>query len=337
MSLAAVLNIHSKEGLINIGLLTDLVKRGIPLDDHVSRLYIWQIFLHCLPPDRSKWQEIIDLRESQYMIWSKDNFEGEPNWSDQVFPPGDQKYKNFNLKNNSVMAEIHGDIIRTPDTLFSAYGLGSCIEEIQHYMRRIERILYIFSIFNAAYTYTQGFHEIMIPIYHVALMGGKVLGFDEDTIESWAFALFQNLITVTGVGDLSTMNLDMNSITTRFKKIPEMTKIADQELYKYMFTSVKFVPMQFAYSWVSVLFQHLYIPDDLIVLWDRLFIKDTALIDFAMAIATAQLVEGRAIIIDTPFAEVMNFLHKMRDFDPSTILTIAEDIYSQYATFHFRD
>lgn len=327
--IATVIDITGKSGDVNLDLLIDLAKQGLPKDDMVLRLYAWQIFLHVRPLDRSKWEKTSDSQYKMYWSWVSKYFENAQDWLDRSFD-SDVKLKDFGLENDDVMTQIHGDLDRTPINQFSEINLGNDRDSIRPHMRRIERILYVFSCLNAAYSYTQGFNEIVFPIYYVAINAYKTMEQNDEFAEAAAFFLFQNLITGTGLGDLFTMDQDFEAVSAKFDLIKTMLNIADNELYNYLFAKVNVSPLQFAFSWVSVLFYQLYNVDSLLILWDRFLLKESHIVEFAMAIAAAHLIEKREMILNSNFTNLMENFHKMEELDPATIVARAEDIWAQY-------
>lgn len=328
--LASVIGIGQTSGEVPIGLLTDLAKQGVLTDDPIVRLHLWELFLHVLPLDRSKWKQSMEQRESMYHVWVDRYFANAKNWLDLDFPVAEVKIRDFGLQDNEAMAQIHGDLIRTPYSSFAEIGLGSTQEEVRPHMRRIERILYIFSCLNAAYSYTQGFNELAFPMYHVAILASQKMGRGDDFGEACAFFLLQNLITGTGLGDLFTMEHDFDSVASKFDLIKEMTKIVDIQLHNHMFVKLALTPLQFAFSWVSVLFYQLYSIKDLLILWDRFLLKESNIVEFGMAIGAAHLVQGREDLMKMTFAQIMDHLHNLEDCDPAAIIARAEDIWAQY-------
>lgn len=332
--IASVIGIGQTTGEVPIGLLTDLAKQGLASIDPVVRLHLWELFLHVLPLDRTKWQMSMEQRQSMYHVWVEKYFANAKNWLDLDFPVAEVKIRDFGLEDDDVMAQIHGDLIRTPYSSFAEIGLGSTHEEVRPHMRRIERILYIFSCLNAAYNYTQGFNELAFPMYHVAILASKQMNLSDDFGEACAFFLLQNLITGTGLGDLFTMEHDFDSVASKFDLIKEMMKIVDIQLHNHMFIKLNLTPLQFAFSWVSVLFYQLYSIDGLLTLWDRFLLKESNIVEFGMAIGAAHLVERREDLLKMSFSQIMDHLHNLKDFDPATIIARAEDIWVQYLSMN---
>lgn len=328
--IATIINIEENTSEVNLDLLIDLAKQGLPKDDLVIRLFAWEIFLHVRPLDRSKWESQSKAQFEMYWKWVSKYFENNSDWISRDFPDTDIKIKEFGLTDNETMSQIHGDLIRTPTETFIEIGLGETKDLINPHMRRIERILYIFSCLNAAYSYTQGFNELAIPIYNVAIHAHNRLGHNDDVGEAASFFLLQNLITGTGLGDLFTMDQDFDSVSSKFDMIKSMIKVVDMELYNHLFVKLNSSPLQFAFSWVSVLFCQLYHVDALLILWDRFLLKENHIVEFAMAIAAAHLVDQRDLILKSSFYDLLENLNNMIDLDPATIIARAEDIWAQY-------
>ena len=328
--IAETIDITSQTGEVNIDLLIDLAKQGLPSNNLILRLYVWEIFLHIRSLDRSKWATNDDFQSKMYWNWVSKYFDNCGDWLEKEFPDSDVKVTNFGLSDNEIMTQIHGDLVRTPIEYFSEIGLASNDDEVKVHMRRIERILYIFSCLNATYSYAQGFNELIFPLYYVAINAHRMLGNDDDIGETKAFFLLQNLLTSTGLGDLFTMDQDFDGVSSRFDVIQKMLKIVDVELYNYMFVKLTISPLQFAFSWVSVLFKELYPINDLLILWDRFLLKESNIVEFGMSIATAHLIELRKQLLQSSFSDIMDHLHNIKNLDPTIIIARAEDIWAQY-------
>lgn len=329
-ALLTAIGINETSGEVPMELLIDLAKQGVP-NDQVVRLFLWELLLNIRPADRSKWQTSVSSRHSLYWVWVDKYFADVQNWLELDLPSsGEMKVHSFGLANNQVMAQIHGDLVRTPSSTFASLGIGATDEEIRPHMRRIERLLYVFSCLNAAYNYTQGFNELAYPMYHVALLGARAQGLDDNFAEASAFFLLQNLITGTGLGDLFTMEQDFESVDAKFDMIRQMTKIVDAQLYKHIFVDLALNPLQFAFPWVSILFSDLYQLGPLLLLWDRFLLKEAYILEFAMALATAQLLDRRDALIKANYNGVMDILNNTRDFDAPVVIARAEDVFSQF-------
>jgi len=328
MSLSSLLlNENIKE--VNLELIIDLAKQGVPKNDPSVRYYLWLLLLRLIPSDKSKWANSIANKLTQYWKWANNFFSAVPDWTEKHFSKK-MTLKSFGLEKDEIMTQIHGDLVRTPKESFEKYEIAENSDEVNFHTRRIERILYVFSCLNSAYSYTQGFNELCLPIYHVVLMAHKKEGRTHDDTEAISFFMLQNLITGTGLGDLFTMEHDFEAVSQRFSMIKEMSRIADQELYKQLFVLQEIDPLHFAFSWVSVLFGQIYCGEKLLLLWDRFLLRTNHILDYGMAMATAHIIEIKVSLTGKSFTEIVETLHKIEEQDPGTITSRAEDIWAQY-------
>jgi hypothetical protein len=330
---ATVIAPHETTGLVKIDLLIDLAKQGLPNSDPLIRLYLYELILHIRPVDRLKWDSASSARSTIYWNWVSQHFATAKDWLDRAFADEGVTERNFGLQDNETMAQIHGDLARTPTEQFTALHLGATDDEIRPHMRRIERLLYIFSCLNTAYSYTQGFDGLAFPLYYIAVSAHRQLGHSDDAGEASAFFLLQNLITGTGLGDLFTMEQDFDSVASKFDLIKEMAALADPPLADHLFTKLALTPLQFAFPWVSVMFHDLYTIDALLIVWDRFFLKESNIVEFGMAIAAAHLIEARVeLLARKSFSDLLDFLHHIKGCDPAPIIARAEDMWARYIT-----
>ncbi|EAY20065.1 hypothetical protein TVAG_365730 [Trichomonas vaginalis G3] len=326
--LAKSLLIDESSGIINDGVVRDFAAQGIRTTDPRIRYYLWQFLLHLLPNDRSKWESTIKTRFEQYFKWVKIYFPDTFDWLEKDFS-SEKTVKDFGLKNDSIMTQIYGDVIRMPNKAFIDCGIAKNEEEVSMYAKRIQRILYLFSNLNSAYSYTQGFNEIVLPLYEIVLKANRVLGGDDDLSESITFFLFQNLVTGTGLGDLFTMEQDFESVNGRFKVINKMIYFYDKDLYT-LFNNLEIDPLQFAFPWVTLLFTQIYTGESLFHIWDKFLLKKVNVLEYAMAMASAHLIEVKSCLIGHNFNEILEFLQNIPPLDVTTIAVLAEDVWTQY-------
>ncbi|KAH0792852.1 TBC1 domain protein [Histomonas meleagridis] len=325
-----VIDPHNPTGEVNLELLIDLSKQGIPNNDQVSRFFFWELVLRIIPKDRSRWEYVVTSKSTLYWSWVEKYFSNFQDWIDLPIEKAEVKRKSFGLSSDDIMSEIHGDLTRMPNSQYLEFGFP--LNEFSQHIRRIERILYIFSCLNSTYSYTQGFNEIVIPIYYVSMTANRLMGKNDNDGEFHAFYIFQNLIIGAGLGDIFLLTQNLDSIVSKFHLIETMCQIADGSLYKRLFKSDKpLVPAQFAFSWISLLFAQNFTLQNLLIVWDRILIKEFNVIEFAMAIAVAQLIESKQNLMNAKNSnKLLNDVQNIRDLDPPTILARAEDVWDQY-------
>jgi hypothetical protein len=149
---ATVIGVGETSGVVKVDLLIDLAKQGLSNTDPVVRLYLYELILHIRPPDRAKWESSSSSRNALYWGWVGKYFAAAADWLERTFTEDGVTQKDFGLSDNETMAQIHGDLSRTPDADFAEVGLGGSEAEIRPHMRRLERLLYVFSCLNAAYS-----------------------------------------------------------------------------------------------------------------------------------------------------------------------------------------
>ena len=326
--LGKLLLIDEKSGEINIDIIRDYANQGVSEEDPRIRYYLWQLLLLLLPTDRSKWEPQTQQRNTQYWTWVK-NYFGDEDWLQKDFS-SELTVKVFGLAKDNIMAQIYGDVIRMPDSMFFDAKIAETAEEVKIHCKKFERMLYVFSLLNPAYSYTQGFNEILLPLYHVVTAAHKVLDYSEEYTESITFFLFQNLITGTGLGDLFTMEQDFESVNSRFRVINRMVKLYDKELYESVFSGQDVDPLQFAFAWVTLLFTPIYTGQPLLYLWDKFLLKKVYILDYAMAMAASHLIELKPQLMGHSFGEILELLHNIKPLDVTVITVRAEDVWSLY-------
>jgi len=326
--LAKLLSIEDSSGSVDMNLIVDFAKQGVKSNDPRIRFYLWQLLLYLLPQDRSRWKLIAESQRDDYMKWIELYMKGSEDWVLRTFPL-EGIVKEYGLERNDFMFQIHGDICRTPEHLFYEYKLVSSQEEINGLTRRFERVLYLFSCLNPRYTYTQGFNELLTPIYHVVNEAHKILKRDDDFTEAISFFLLQSLITSTGIGELFNMDRDFQAVDQQFNIIQTMLKICDKEIHD-LFIKNGILPLHFAFSWVSVLFNQIYVGEPLLILWDRFLLTRDYIVEYAMAMATAHIIDVRDSLIHKDYTEILDYLHRLKELDPPTIISRSEDIWAQY-------
>jgi hypothetical protein len=66
-------------------------------------------------------------------------------------------------------------------------------------------------------------------------------------------------------------------------------------------------------------------------LWDRFFLNESAIVEFGMAIAAAHLLEVRSeLMVKQSFPDVLDYLHRIRNCDPASVIARAEDTWARY-------
>jgi hypothetical protein len=196
------------------------------------------------------------------------------------------------------MHAIHIDAIRL--TRHFRWLPGSSSEHV----RRIERILYVFSKMSSPTGYSQGFHELLMPFYYVSLVGGRHFGLDIETCEGIVYFLMHWLINGTVLGDFFICDAPEPIIGELCERSFRILKVCDPALYRTMCDN-NVTPVLFGFSWLSVLFTQIYDLPVVLKLWDFLF-GDLAHLERNLSVLiAAHLINLRHRFIGKTFGAIM--------------------------------
>lgn len=319
---------EQQTGEVRLSLIIDLAKQGVPKGDFRTRYFLYQLILKIFPTDRSQWSKTFQNLADEYSSLLQHYFKTAPNFLFEEFS-STKTNTFFRLEKDDIMKQIYGDVDRTPLEIFQQYNF----DDVQNHTRRIERILYIFSQQEKFYSYTQGFNDLLYPIYHVVLMAHQQMEIDLNKTEAISYFLIRSLITRTGLGILFNPEKDLALIQQKFEMIQKMVQLVDQELFDFLFKKLSIDPIQFAFSWVMLLFSQLYCGQDLLLIWDRFFLRDKNLLEYGMSLASAHLVEIRTELIGFDSSKVLDRLFNIHPLDTVFVVARAEDILSQYVEY----
>ena len=247
--------------------------------------------------------------------------------------PGHFPSEEFGLKNNAQMATIHGDVVRTgrliffldplplEKIIFDATG-GSTdpdrtfkedqdeyLSHWEQHIRRIERILYVFSILNTGFGYMQGFNEIIFPFYYVVTKGVSFLGNDLDMAECYCFNMFQWLLTNTEIYDFYTTQdhaIIMHHLTDFVRMMKQYVPIVANAV-----TKLKIHPLLYCLRWFTLLFTQEHELPYLLAIWDSLFAHAKNMMKYAMCIALGQLKQIEHKVDPQDYNETVTVLHNL--------------------------
>jgi hypothetical protein len=176
--------------------------------------------------------------------------------------------------------------------------------EVSRHIRRMERVLYLFSVSSSATGYSQGHHEILAPLYCVAVTGGREFGLSLDVREAITYFLLHALVNGTVVGDFFLADQASRGTAAVCEKSAQLLKVVDRELARQMERN-GVDPILFAFSWVTVLFAQTYRLPQLLRLWDFLFSDLENLEHNLTCLIVAHLVTLRGRLIGKNFTQMM--------------------------------
>lgn len=312
-----IIHLNEEEGIVDMNAVRDFVMLPFPEDHPELRFYNWQLSLHALPVDRSQWESTWKSREQQYFKLVKKLFRNCPNYLDTEIRGKDH------IECYDVMKGIDSDVKRIPGMITEIAKTVTEEDHVKRSLRRMKRVIYVFSVANTRCPYTQGFHEVAAPLFIVALRGAQALGMSEDRAESISFTMLFNLIIRSKLDTIFGGIGNMSELDAKFSVITDTVTQSDSEFGEHMFQRLMLRPLMFAFSWVSMLFAQKLDMTRLLELWDHILIYDDRMVDLAMMISASCLLLKRSTLRQLSYEEVMTTLSEPFDIDIMAMLRMA--------------
>lgn len=186
---------------VDIAKIRELTSRGLVGVEPEDRCVAWLVLLDIYPQYARQWQSRLKELVSCYEAYVNECQIND--WQEKKFDSHVFDFGVFNLPNNSMMGQIHSDLVRTrrnitiiPNTEF--YNDKSLDESTFYsiHLRRLERVLYILGNVNQNFQYMQGFNELITPFYYT-LYCAKSLFKDDFEIEALTFHCLHQLLSYT--------------------------------------------------------------------------------------------------------------------------------------------
>jgi hypothetical protein len=295
-----------------------------------DRCVAWLVLLGLFPDDPFDWAE----KKATYRV----NYEAHvsaarlDSWHTK-YVPRSVRPEFFPVDDPSLMWAIHIDVVRTgrhifflpagdppdgaPDNIEGAYAV---------HMRRIERMLYVFSQQNGTVSYLQGFNELCVPLYFVNHGAIQWLGGDIDCVEALTFACFERLLTGTDIksyypkSDVDPLiHEKMNEFMALLKKhLPRIHRVLGE---------LEIEPLEFAVRWFTLLYAQDYQLPDILIIWDSLFAHMENMMEYMgyVVIAHLELVQDQVSAIDMTIT--MRALQHARARTVVKVLSRAHEIW----------
>jgi hypothetical protein len=194
-----------------------------------------------------------------------------------------------------LMGLIHIDVVRTISVIYffpvPPDGLGDARGLFQEYMRRLERLLWVFAM-GSPCGYLQGLNELAGVLYFVVLdhyfdrPHRNFCEGDQDLYEALAFSMLGALVTQ---GHLAEMFLDFSA-----GRMEEMDAFG-RRLNRYLpekaaiLTDLGISPLYYALKWFRVLFAYEYDLPNVLIVWDALIAHFADLREFIACLAIAHV------------------------------------------------
>jgi hypothetical protein len=174
----------------------------------------------------------------------------------------------------------------------------------------MERILRLFAKFCASDGYRQAFHELLVPLYYVAVTGRVEFDLDLEIAEAIAFFMLHSLVNGTVVGDFFFSDGAESVVTEISERAMKVLERHDGELYRHLRrNSVHLIECSF--SWITVLFCQIHRLAPLLRLWDFLLCDTERMRWMVALLVAAHLREMRKRLIGEGFVQIMSEFHEL--------------------------
>jgi hypothetical protein len=214
-----------------------------------------------------------------------------------------------NINDNRLFHDIHIDVIRLSRyfqifTEQQQQQQDEQEEQQQNHIKRLERILFLFSQYNSANGYNQGFHEILIILYFVTINGGIEFNLNLDHCEAITYFLLHALINGTILGDI--FMIDQNSFVL-FNLCEQSSKILRNydSVLAQTIQNYNLEIILFAIPWIKILFTSIYPLQLTFKLWDLIFTQIDKFETNITFLIVAHIVNIRNHLIDCNFSSAM--------------------------------
>ncbi|EAY07211.1 hypothetical protein TVAG_050260 [Trichomonas vaginalis G3] len=306
-----------------------------------DRALAWMVMLGLYPSNPNKWES--EKRESIQNYWQFVDEFGVRDWHTKTFDKA-HKQQQFDVPNKPLMHQIFVDILRTarqimffpPEEPNPNSLLTPDLAPFEGYMRRIERVLYVFANFNVGLSYTQGFNELVTPMYYVLLKSTHLFRNNQDDIEGLAFTMLQLLITSTPIHEMYTTQ-DKSSIILH--KLSEFTDILKRHIptVHNQLEALNIHPATYCYKWFNLLFAQEYDMPSILPIWDLLFAHVDEILEYAFYFGVAQIkiVEDR--LIGAKFSVALQALQNLQIGDPGKCIKLALEYYEKDHKVSFKE
>ena len=316
---------------IPLQLIKEITEKTLDDCPPEDRAVAWLALLEVFPKNPNDWEE-----EKKNLIESYQSFVKEyklSDWYNENVPDAVNQSQ-LNVPDKSLMAQIHSDIVRTgrqiqffPPDLSREGNPENCVM-YKHvgYMRRIERILYVFATNNSTLSYTQGFNELVSPIYYVMLKARYMFREEQDDIEAITYAMLQQLISSTSIHEMYTTQDKSSIILT---KLEDFTKLLNKHIPEVgeKIDKLHIHPATYCYRWFNLLFAQEYDLPTLLPLWDILFSHIDELLDYAFYIGLGQMKMCENKIMTGRTTDILYALQNLDISDPKPAAIYAKEYY----------
>lgn len=321
-----------------IATITEGTLEEYPPED---RALAWMVMLGLYPTNPNKWEQ--EKKESIDNYWQFVKEFGVEDWHTKVIPKA-AKTPEFNVPQRALMAQIYADIYRTarqimffpPGEPLEGTYLSTELAPFEGYMRRIERVLYVFANFNVGLSYTQGFNELVTPMYYVLLKSTQLFRNDQDVIEGLAFTMLQLLITSSPIHEMYTTQDKSSIILHKLSEFQDILMRHMPDIAK-KFDQLGIHPASYCYKWFNLLFAQEYDMPSVLPIWDLMFSHFDQILDYAFYFGVAQIKCIESKFDNVRFSDALKALQNLEIRDPGKVIKITIELWEKDHKPSFKD
>lgn len=334
---------------INTDKIRELTSNGLDHTEPEDRCVAWLVLLDIYPHFARKWPSVLEELVSLYEAYVecckiKD-------WENKHFNIYINDNEIFNLPNNTMMGQIHSDLVRTRRNIIilpieepdDGQPKGS-FSHFETHLRRLERILYILGNVNQNIQYMQGFNELIMPFYYT-LYCAKSLFKNEFVIEALTFHCLHQLLSYTELKDLFTTDDKSSIILSKLNDFDNILSSHCSLAHKVINDEFHIPHTNYCFRWFVLMFSQEFEMEVLQQVWDALFTHFDDLVNFEFYIGCAKVELVQNDLIGKDYAETLELLQNIeipninqllnkanewwkKDHDPSLINVVAFKVSS---------
>ena len=307
-----------------------------------DRYYAWLILFGVHPGVQTEWPATIERLMEEYQSYV--TFFGKEDWHTRQLPM--KMISDCFTGKDEGLAIIHSDIIRSgrlccffpPRPILSPQSQPDeedFLFEFQEHLRRLERILFIYSKLNPGMGYMQGFNELAIPLYYVMMQpfqdSHKTITLTEEEMnraECLAFHCFQHLMTRTNLSDFY-MTQDSSSII--MKKLGVFESLVCKKLPRIgeILKTKEIHPVYYALRWFTLVFAQEHDFPSLLEIWDSCLAHFDKFADYLFYLGIAHMKINQKSL-ENDKIETVEALQRMRmSGKVQKILEVADKLWNE--------
>lgn len=322
-----------EDDTIDISKVRELTANGLETGQPEDRCLAWLILLDIYPKKAREWPKTLAEMVDVYRTYTE--MLHIENWDKRSLPQQVIRIEDFNVEDNSLMALIHGDIVRTGRHIFllSPEGIegesadDSSINLYAKHLRRLERILYVLGRVNTGFGYMQGFNELLVPLYYTLFLGRSLFA-DAFVVEALSFHCLHQLINTTKICELFMTHDRSQILLERLGRFHEIVKMHVPDVYEIL-QRLDIQPVIYCYRWFSLMFSQEYELPQLQQIWDALFTHVDDLVEFEFYVGAAQIEMIKGHLNPDEYASTIEALQGTAVRDTYKLLDIANKWWRQ--------